>query len=268
MKTLRRAVIAHRGNQRLLPRAFSSELSTNYSPKTYERAVFYEPGAYQDWMVDRCKETWDLNRVETLLDAGCAGGLFTGMVAKAIGCPESGILALEPQEDLALGAERRGLATRRATLQDYLEADRPEQRFDAVLLKEVAHLLPEWPQTFGLLHQAIAPGGRLLVVCRPQRSSLPFFAAAHEAYAAITPSHLDLIEALRSAGFAVKWEEAAYTFEMPREKWLQSLQDRCWSNLQQFSDSELRAGIDELRAELAQGEIEARDVVIFITAGR
>ena len=53
-----------RAMQRSPRRAFTAALNTKYSPQTYEKAVFYEPGEYQDWMGGRCFDSLGVKRTE------------------------------------------------------------------------------------------------------------------------------------------------------------------------------------------------------------
>jgi 5-histidylcysteine sulfoxide synthase len=239
------------------------EATTNYDASKYEEAFFYEPGPYNEWLLKTCIRTWGLEKVEAFLDAGAATGSFTQSIAEAIGCPKEGVLAVEPQESMANVAAER-LPARCATLLGYLKSDRPRQAFDAVLIKEVVHLLTDWDETFSLLKTAVKPGGRVLVVGRPARSSMPFFAAAHKAYEACSPNHLDVANALRAAGFSVSAQEFDYEFQMSKEKWFGMLRARFWSNLQGLSDDEMTAGLLELK-DLPE-TLDCTDNLIFITA--
>lgn len=112
----------------------------------------------------------------------------------------------------------------------------------------------------------------MLWYARPRDSShYPFFAGAHASWASAQLHHDVYTSALTTAGFsAVRVETADYPVSMPAHRWFAMIRSRFWSNFAGFSDAELEAGVQEVRAALGveDGEttITFPDRILFIIA--
>jgi ubiquinone/menaquinone biosynthesis C-methylase UbiE len=108
---------------------------------------------------------------ETILDWGCGAGFFAMPAARLVG--ESGrVVAVDVQPEMATAthkaAEAAGLKNIEIkTAEEYeLPAGLPD--FDWVFLAYVLHEVHEPHRLWELAHQALKPGGRVLVVEWPQ----------------------------------------------------------------------------------------------------
>jgi len=101
-----------------------------------------------------------------------------------------------------------------------------------------------------VLEKRLKPGGQVLVITRPQKGiDYPFFDEARAVWAAAVPPDDCLLNDLKTAGFEnVSTEVKGYPCTLPMSKWLRMVGNRFWSTFDKFSDAELEAGLNEIRA--------------------
>ena len=102
----------------------------------------------------------------TVLDVGCAMGFFSLPAARLVG-PEGRVIVVDLQEKMIKSLRRRAA---RAGLQARIETRvcsesnlRIDDLADLALVFHVVHEVPDVPGLMTQLHQAVGPGGKLLV---------------------------------------------------------------------------------------------------------
>ncbi len=231
----------------------------------YEQAWFYQSGtAYQGWLLEQVAARLALAPHHRFADLGCGSGNFTAaLVARGgLTAPATGVDACAA---LLAQARERGLRTVESSIEGF--AEDAAERYDRLLLKEVVHHLEPGalPAIFAGLFRRLRPGGRVLLVTRPQQVAYPFFAAALALWPQQQPAPELFVDALRRAGFTTGVESAEYPAEVDAERWFGMIRGRFWSTFSAFDDATLEAGIAELRARYAgQERIAFRDRLIFV----
>lgn len=181
---------------------------------------------------------------------------------------------------------------------------RADEAYNRLLLKEVVHHFEqgELPALFAGAFRQLRPGGRVVIMTRcephfpyrpdriastsPKRhasfhththhyrphdpSQFPFFAGAIAAWSAAQLPESVYQSALEASGFRVAVDHADYPVSIPASQWLGMVRGRFWSNFDGFSDTEMEAGVEEIRGRLGLGLGEDRtitfpDRIVFIT---
>ena len=85
---------------------------------------------------------------------------------------------------------------------------------------------------------------------------IPLFAAARDVWAANQPTAAQLAAELRAAGFSrLEVSEMTLTYRMALDEWCSIVTRRFWSTFSHFTDGELKAGVDEIRAAAAGSQL-------------
>jgi cyclopropane fatty-acyl-phospholipid synthase-like methyltransferase/DUF1365 family protein len=163
-----------------------------------------------------------------LLDVGCGWGSLVLHAAEHYGVRATGITLSEQQRDhVAKQIAERGLADRISVrLQDYRELATTGERFDAVSSIEMGEHVGEdqYPVYAGVLHNVLAPGGRLLLQQMSRHTdAAPGGGAFIESYIAPDMHMRPLSQTLgflERAGFEVRDVQAL------REHYVTTV--RCW----------------------------------------
>lgn len=255
---------------------------------SYEEALFYAPGPYNDWLANCVVGALALAEDQRLADLGGGTGSFTELV---VGRAPRGVHAVvvEPSREMVCKAKERGLATEALDAEGFASAQHGEEvsLFDRILLKEVVHHLKDRVAIFSGLKQRLHEGGSVLIVTRPKHvHNFPLFEAAYAQWAEGQPDATEVVEELLTAGFAtasvldaVNGHETVYPCTITMADWLAFIRRRGWSNFAAFDDSALEKGCEEVAA-LAVGEESAsgvhydgetlrfKDRLVFIRATR
>lgn len=133
---------------------------------TYSSAIFARPGdslrVAQDNKYRRMAGLVDLGPGDHLLEVGCGWGGFCGWAAREIGCRVTAVTISRAQYDFAARSlQAEGLAEKvDLRLQDYRDID---GSFDKIVSIEMLEAVGEqyWPRYFAMLHDRLAPGGRV-----------------------------------------------------------------------------------------------------------
>jgi len=253
-------------------------ISSHYQSvrKTYEAALFYSPGPYNNWLCSVVLAALNLRPGHcTLADVGGGTGMFTAMLKSSIGAGT--FVVVEPSESMISGAQKHVdhaiCADAEAWALGNVDGGQCPVHFDRVLVKEVVHHLGDGnarERIFRALRtNRLLPGGTITIVTRPQRDiDYPFFAAAREVWASHQPDHNDLCGELVRAGFTdVHVEHCRYPCELPLTRWCALVAGRVWSTFHVFSDAELDAGCEAIRQD--QGDVSIvrfEDRIILISA--
>jgi len=167
---------------------------------------------------------------------------------------------------MAAHAVERGLQACVKTLQGYLE-EAPFHKYDVVLLKEVLHFVPndERQARMECLLKTMKPGGKLLIITRPEHTDLPFWPAAKVAYTKASPPVQDFVADLRAAGFrGVARHEFDYACTITSAKWAELVRGRFWSHLHDFTDAMLEAGLEQVPSTI--GMHYFKDYISYVVA--
>mmetsp|Transcript_11800 Transcript_11800/g.37488 ORF Transcript_11800/g.37488 Transcript_11800/m.37488 type:complete len:240 (+) Transcript_11800:135-854(+) len=198
----------------------------------YDEAPFYAPGPYEEWLAGACLARAGLAAGHALADLGGGSGAFAARLREEAGARH--LTVVDPSPHMLEGAGANPLVdtTACADALAWAEASAPTSqgagegphRFDRILLKEMVHHIhmSDLPRLFGLLReQRLEPGGRLLVVTRPQRGiDYPLWDAAREVWARNQPSEDEIVSNLRDAGFgSVSVHQHAYPHEVAADEW-------------------------------------------------
>ena len=211
-----------------------------------------------------------------LCDVGGGTGAFTAALAEISGLGPPPLVVDPSAAMLAAARQRGGGGARLETLQaGALEFSRSPRPADLVLLKEVAHHLEGDAEEVlsGLYQRCLRPGGRLVVVTRPEEPTVALFEAAKEVWRTQQPSHRVYVDALHKAGCAgVRAKEVAFHVTMPARRWAALLKTRFWSTLSaaHFDDAALDAGCSEAlqAAGGEEGTAEFDDTLVLVIADK
>lgn len=243
--------------------------------KLYDKQVFYDlKGPLVQWQLEQVLSKLSLGAGTRLVDIGGGTGIFTLELVQRSGC--SAVLVEPAPEMIKQAEEREGGAGMRCvcdSLQGFLASSSgSDERFDRVMLKEVAHHIPEDERTeaFTGLAALLEPGGKLLILTRPHNPDYPLFTAARAEWQKDTPAafHPSLEDALRAAGLQVETTPEAFPMALPKSVWYDMVRQKFWSCFANLSDEQLEAGIAELeeKGAASQEEFNFKEVELFIVA--
>mmetsp|Transcript_29371 Transcript_29371/g.80262 ORF Transcript_29371/g.80262 Transcript_29371/m.80262 type:complete len:246 (-) Transcript_29371:146-883(-) len=229
----------------------------------YETAWCYQnDGDFQKWLLARVQESLPTT-CSALVDIGCGTANFSGALQKQSGIRVTGV---EPSAKMAAKASEHGVHVEIQDAQSWAESG-GEDVFDAMLLKEVRHHFDAPERLYPMLANRLAPGGRILLLTRPDESSgYPFPAKAHQSWQSGVKVPLTThIEALEVAGLTVQINENRYPVSIERAEWERLIRARFWSNLTSLSDNEIEDGLEELALP---DVINYDDRMVFVIAQR
>jgi len=238
----------------------------------YENAFFYSAPEFLQWYLQHCLAHLSLSgqpeeATLRVVDIGGGTGNFTQKVREAAKLQGDVLCVDNSQEMLNLAASREGVAT---LLDDAVNfSQRPEQRYDRALLKELVHHIPQGDllKMYEGIFSQLPPGGVALSVTRPHEVDFPLFAAAHDVWRRNQPPHAVFTEAMSAAGFEVSMEEHTYTATLPKERWLAMVRSRFWSTFSYFTDEEMEQGVSELEETYREAsEVTFNDRLLFLVA--
>lgn len=221
---------------------------------------------YVTWMTARIAHWIDPAAGARMIDIGGGTGLFLRKLID-FASPSTPILCADPSQGMldAIPPDPRirpvlGAAEQIASGEVAL----PYEQVDAIVLKEVIHHVADIPNTLKGLAQLLAPGGRILVVSLPPVLEYPLFTAALERFAAGQPEPDDIADAMRQAGLEVTSSIEEFPVSISRAHWLSLVAGRAMSVLSTFTDSELDAGLAEIRARHPEPTLNWTDRFGFI----
>jgi len=243
--------------------------------KLYDKQVFYDvKGPLVQWQMEQVLSKLSLSSSTRLADIGGGTGIFTLELVQRSGC--SAVLVEPAPEMIKQAEEREGGAGMKCicdSVQGFLASCKESnEKFDRMLLKEMAHHIPEEEraEAFTGLANLLAPGGRLLILTRPHSPDYPLFADARTEWQKDTPAtfHPGLEDALRAAGLKVETKPEAFPMALPKSVWYDMVRQKFWSCFSNLSDEQLEAGIKELEdgGAAAKDEFEFKEVELFIVA--
>jgi ubiquinone/menaquinone biosynthesis C-methylase UbiE len=233
--------------------------------ETYERNWADRP-KYVAWMADRLMAWLSPSRGDRIADIGSGTGLFLSRLMETASA-DTPVLCVDPSQPmLDLLPDDPRLLPLRATAEQIAseEVPLPYDRVDVFVFKEAIHHVRDMTSTLRGLTARLRPGGRILVVSLPPWLDYPLFSAALERFARHQPESATIVAAMRDAGLETEEVIEEYHVEIDREQWIDLVRNKWMSVLSTFSDSELAAGIEEIRARHPEGELTYTDRFAFI----
>lgn len=217
------------------------------------------------WMDGQIQDRLRLTATDVAADIGCGTGLFSrGLAARAaaVTCadPSPAMLAKVP-------ASAR-ITTVHASAEDLAggQAILPEDRYDAILVKEaIHHVRPgdRGPVITGLA-RLLAPGGRLLVVMLPARITYPLWPEALSLYEALQPDPAAVRALMSAAGLHAELTYDGFPLAFETSRYLQMVRNRYMSLLSEFTDEQLETGIAQIRRDHPGKQVTFTDTFAFI----
>lgn len=234
--------------------------------ETYDENWAYNP-EFIGWMTGEILGRLEIRAGERVVDVGCGTGLYSRGLAERAGrvvCvdPSAGMLARLPAGDefVAVRASAEDVASGRVRL--------PDERLDAVLVKEAIHHVGDRAAVIGGLAGLLAEGGRLLVVMLPTTIAYPLFAAALAEFERAQPDPEEIASLIEAAGLRAAVGYAEFPLSFGKRRYLGMVRDRYMSLLSGFSDAELEAGIAEIDARYPGERLEFGDRFAFVLGVR
>ncbi|MFG3102861.1 class I SAM-dependent methyltransferase [Streptomyces sp. NPDC048182] len=223
-------------------------------------------------MSGRIAEALRLDSTDRIADIGSGTGLFAKEVAGQL-CPRHPILCVDPSEAMLGGLGDplpSGLAPVVASAEDVAEgrARLPYEELDAIWLKESVHHVTDQAGTLHGLADRLAPAGRLLIVMLPATIRYPLFEAALARFAELQPDPAVIEGHLREAGLDTRITHVEHELRIDRDRYLDMVRARYMSLLSTFTDSELREGVEEMRAAHPEPELIIPDRFAFVLGRR
>lgn len=205
-----------------------------------------------------------------ICDLGAGTGNFTERLAQAMGVPLGNVTCVEPQAEFGPLLTKHGLVQTPVGACEFCTQIIGTDQFDVVMLKEMCHLVKpdDRPAMWAGILKGLQPGGRVILIARPNKSNLPWFAAARAVYTRDTTPLAPYLAELKAAGFTnVTANVDGFRCRLAKAKWIRMLKLRFWSNLFGFSEDELAAGVAEVEATHAGVDtLEFDDTMGFVIA--
>lgn len=216
---------------------------------TYDELWTYDPDHVQQFsraMINALR----LIPSDAIADIGCGTGLYTRALCEELR-PSRPVLCVDPTPAMLdrlpaspslrpLLASAEDLATGRVGLP-------VAGPLDAVILKESIHHVTDRRRVLAGLASMLSNHGRLLVAMLPRSIHHPLFQAAHERFEALQPEPDAIVDLLSEAGLRASVSYRTFHVTVDRERYVHMLESRYMSVLDDFSESDLAAGIDQFR---------------------
>jgi trans-aconitate methyltransferase len=229
---------------------------------TYDENWAHSPD-FVEWMTGCILQRMQIFGGDLVADIGCGTGLYARGLAQraaAVMCVDASaaMLAQVPADErlIPVTANVEDMAAGRVAL--------PQERYDAMLLKEVLHHVDDHTAVIGGLVRLLRPGGRMLVVMLPARVHYPLFADALKLFAQRQPDPANIAEAMRDAGLRAELTYESFPMVFETERYLQMVRNQYMSLLSSFDDAQLEAGIAEIRRAHPGEKIAFSDTFAFV----
>ncbi|MHC1560826.1 class I SAM-dependent methyltransferase [Actinomycetospora sp. C-140] len=191
-----------------------------------------------------------LTSSDAIADVGCGTGLYTRRLCEYVE-PARPVLCVDPVpamlDQLPASPRLRPLVGRAEDLASG-EVPLPDGTpLDAVILKESIHHVADRGATLAGLGGLLSRHGRLLIVMLPQSIHHPLFRAAHERFEQLQPAPDAIAEEVGAVGLRASVSYRTFHAAIDRDRYVRMLESRYMSVLSEFSDDELREGIEQFR---------------------
>jgi SAM-dependent methyltransferase len=225
--------------------------------------IWHFSDQYQEWIVTQISNRLAFCKEDVFVDIGAGTGKFTTLISTRAGFITPP-LCVEPSKEMCAKAEENGGV--RVICEDANGFINMAMRYDKILIKEVIHHVQDREHLWNGLYQQLQSGGRILVVTRPQNTTIPIFNAAKDEFFRNQPPYSAFVEELRKKEFAVEFNIDTYSFTLKKEAWKIMIRSRFLSDLKVFSDDEIENGIQEIDSKFSEDNITIDDTLVFITA--
>jgi len=235
----------------------------------YDDNWAYSP-AFVRWMSGQIASALGLSANDRMADIGCGTGLFADGIARALR-PHQPVLCVDPSAAMLDQLPSSPvLSPLRASAEEIADqtVPLPYERLDAMWLKESVHHVTDPASTLRGLARLLAPGGRLLVAMLPTTIDYPLFAEALKRYEELQPDPAAIAQHLADAGLRAELTFVEHELRLDSERYLSMVRSRYMSVLSTFSDEELDAGIEEIRARHPEREVVFPDRFAFVLGVR
>ena len=135
---------------------------------------------------------------------------------------------------------------------------------DAVIMKESIHHVADHGKVLAGLASMLSRHGRILVVMLPTSIQHPLFQAAHDRFEALQPDPEEVVDLMDAAGLRASVSYRTFHTAIERERYVHMLESRYMSVLQEFSESELAAGIAQFRRAYRDPVLRFDDHFAFV----
>ncbi|MFC5138419.1 class I SAM-dependent methyltransferase [Actinomycetospora rhizophila] len=191
-----------------------------------------------------------LTRSDAIADVGCGTGLYTRRLAADVE-PERPILCVDPVpamlERLPASPRLQPLVAGAEDLASGRVAPPAPGRLDAIVLKESFHHVADRRATLEGLAGLLTRHGRILIVMLPRTIHHPLFREAHRRFGELQPEPAQIVDMVAEVGLRASVSYRTFHTAIDRERYVRMLAARYMSVLGEFSDDELRAGIEQFR---------------------
>ena len=218
---------------------------------------------YQQWVVDILIPMLELVADDCVIDLGGGTGFFSHILHREANMVQN-VVCVDPCAGMLQRARTRpGVSLLCADALTF--AQREDMHYDKILIKEAIHHIHQRRDLFECIRRQLNPGGRLLIITRPQQIEFPFFQAASEAFGRGQPSSDLLKTELETSGFSVSVHQHHYPVEVQKPRWFGMLRERFMSHLTAYSDEQIELGIAEIDEKYRDEEtLKFHDTLIFI----
>lgn len=232
---------------------------------SYNEFLNYSPN-FVRCLTSRMIEKLKPSENDVLVDLGCGTGIYSQDLVRQVPFREP-VIAVDPYEEM-LSQIPPDVPARRVAEDAITFSERPAG-YNKVLIKEAIHHVQERGRLFRNLFERLPPGGILLLVHVPPQVEYPLFSKALERCLTWHADPDDLVESLEETGFEVERDRLDYEHAIPKERYIEMVENCYMSVLTTFEPEELEAGIEEIRERYADDEIlRFTDRFDYLTATR
>ncbi|HEY2196014.1 MAG TPA: class I SAM-dependent methyltransferase [Actinomycetospora sp.] len=216
---------------------------------TYDELWTYDPDHIRQFsraMIDALR----LIPSDAIADIGCGTGLYTRALCEDLR-PARPVLCVDPTpamlDQLPASPGLRPLLASAEDLASGHVGLPTAGPLDAVIMKESIHHVPDRRGVVAGLTSMLSRHGRILVVMLPTTISHPLFRAAHDRFEELQPEPDEIADLLAAAGLRASVSYRTFHVTVDRARYVHMLESRYMSVLDEFSESELAAGIEQFR---------------------
>jgi ubiquinone/menaquinone biosynthesis C-methylase UbiE len=243
------------------------EVGSHYErlAENYDQNWAHTP-EYVEWMNTRIETALPVSPGDRVADVGAGTGLFLRRLMDHANA-DVPILCLDPSQPMLDRIPQDPRVTPICATAEEVAAGKteiPYDNLDAILIKETIHHVEDIPGTLAGLAGLLAPGGRIYVVTLPPRLDYPLFQAALDRFAARQPKPEDIATAMSDAGLTAELEYDQFPVSVDRDYYIDLVGTQWMSVLSSFTDEELAAGLDEMRAKHTGPRLEFVDRFGFV----
>lgn len=206
----------------------------------------------------------ELQENDILVDLGCGTGIYSKAI-KQIKKLENKIICSDLSEKMLEALDKNHFETYAINAVNFSKI---RLRYNKVFIKEMIHHLSdnEKKVLYRNLYKNINKNGILSILLLPPTIEYPLFPAALKLYEKLQPHYDSVKKGLEHVGFSVDIHTIKYPLKIEKDRYFNMVKNRYMSLLSEFSDSEINAGINYMRAKYSNTTfLEFNDVFIAVT---